>query len=339
MLEFKNSFLQFKQVRSELIFNCKLTEPPYISICIPTYRRPELLGDAIQSVLNQLTDTPYEVVIVDNEQDTVWSSKVDQLLRGLHSPKIRLFRNNENLGMFGNWNRCLELAQGKWVSILNDDDLLAPNFINTVLELIHQYPDARLIQTGFRSFSQAPEEALKNLLQKEEVKHSRRFSFVQLSLGNPRAGCLATVYDRETAIRIGGFNPDHFPTADVIFNMRFLREQGDAYETNMSCALYRIQENESQKPHVLAGFIKNDFLMRLEASKYFKVPLLMRVYARIILTSQLNYLQYTWQAKIDRDLLPIEIQKYIFRSKPAWIISKILTKILYKIIQTIEDKR
>ena len=339
MLEFKNSFLQFQQVRSELIFDCKLTEPPYISICIPTYRRPELLSEAIRSALSQITDAPYEIVIVDNEQNAMVSSKVDELLRGLHSPKIRLFRNNQNLGMFGNWNRCLELSQGKWVSILNDDDLLAPNFINTVLDLIHRYPDAKLIQTGFRSFSQAPENALKNLSSKERVEHTSRYSFVQLSLGNPRAGCLATVYDREAAIKIGGFNPDHFPTADVTFNMRFLQEQFAAYETDKPCALYRIQENESQKPHVLAGFIKNDFLMRVEVSRYFRIPLLLQLYARIILTSQLNYLQHTWRSEVDRDLLPTYIQRYIFRSKIAWIASKILTKILYKIILAIEDKR
>lgn len=339
MLGFRNSFSQFKNVRSELIIDSERIEPPYFSICIPTYRRPDLLIEAVLSAVNQHADMPHEIVIVDNEQDVFWSSQVDKLLRGLNAPQVRLFRNSENLGMFGNWNRCLELSQGKWVSILNDDDLLAPNFLSTVLELINQHPEAKLIQTGFRSFSQGSATALNGLLSKEGTNQTNRFGFVQLSLGNPRAGCLATVYDREAAIEIGGFNPEHFPTADVTFNMRFLRTHRSAYETKKPCALYRIQDNESQKPNVLAGFIKNDFLMRLEAAREFRIPFLMKLYARVILSSQLNYLEHTWRAEIDQNLLPTEIWRYVFRSKSAWFASKILTKFLYTIIRAVEEKR
>ena len=339
MFEFKNSFTQFEKIHSKSIIDNDHDEPPFLSILIPTYRRPGLLIESVRSALNQTTDVNYEIVVVDNEQDPQWSSKVDEELRALQSRKVRLFRNNENLGMFGNWNRCIELSRGKWISILNDDDLLASNFLSTSLRLIHQYPEAKLVQTGFASFSQESESALRSLSSKEKMERVSRFSFVQLSLGNPRAGCLATLYDREAAIKLGGFNPEHFPTADVIFNMRFLLAKHIAYETDKPCALYRVQENESQKPQVLAGFIKNDYLMRLEAAELFRFPFFMKIYARIILTSQLNYLEHTWRSRIDRDLLPSQLWRYISRSKSAWLISKIFTKLIYKVIQAVEEKQ
>lgn len=338
MFEFKNSFAKFEQIQSEIVIDNECPHRPIISIVIPTYRRPSLLIEAVRSALNQSTNTHYEVVVVDNEQDMKWSTQVDELLRELNSSKLRLFRNHENLGMFGNWNRCLELARGEWVSILNDDDLLAPDFLANVLRLIQLHPDAKLLQTGFESFSFDAETALRNLAINSIKEREGNFTFVQLSLGNPRAGCLASVYNRKAAIEIGGFNPEHFPTSDVIFNMRFLLEKNIAYGTTKSCALYRVQENESQKPHVLAGFIKNDFAMRLETAAQFKFPFLMKIYARIILTSQLNYLEHTWQTKIDKDLLPVEYWKYISRSKLAWVFSKIFTKLLKTLIQTIEEK-
>ena len=47
---------------------------------------------------------------------------------------IRLIRNQKNIGMFGNWNKCIKEAKGTYVTILNDDDLLNYNFVENLLQ-------------------------------------------------------------------------------------------------------------------------------------------------------------------------------------------------------------
>jgi hypothetical protein len=93
-----------------------------VSICIPVHNGAAFLDAAIESALAQ--SYPHtEVLIVDDcSKDAstaiarVWADR---------SPRIRLVSNDQNLGLVGNWNRCIELAQGDWIKFLFQDDLLA----------------------------------------------------------------------------------------------------------------------------------------------------------------------------------------------------------------------
>jgi len=116
----------------------KTPTTPLVSILIPTYRRPALLKKAIASALNQDCQIEYEIIVVDNEQDKAIAAEVDNTVANYCSEKLFLHRNEYNLGAYGNWNRCVELAKGKWVTILNDDDILLPDFLTTVTPYIKE---------------------------------------------------------------------------------------------------------------------------------------------------------------------------------------------------------
>lgn len=96
-------------------------DTPKISICIPTYNRSDLLRKTLVSVSKQ-TAKPYEVMVIDNcsEDDT---EAVVKSFRG-----ILYYRNDYNLGVAGNWNRCIKLASGDFLNILHSDDLISPNW-------------------------------------------------------------------------------------------------------------------------------------------------------------------------------------------------------------------
>ncbi|HEY9106437.1 MAG TPA: glycosyltransferase family 2 protein [Roseateles sp.] len=92
---------------------------PLVSVCIPTYRGGAYLAAAIESVLKQsLTDL--ELIVVDDQSP----DDTEAIVRGFDDPRLRYVRNERNLGPQGNWNRCLELATGKYFKLLPHDDLL-----------------------------------------------------------------------------------------------------------------------------------------------------------------------------------------------------------------------
>jgi len=93
---------------------------PIVSVCIPCYRGAAHLAAAIESVLAQ-TLTDFELIVVDDHSpdDTV------ALMHTFSDPRIRFLVNPVNLGPDGNWNRCLELARGRYFKLLPQDDLLA----------------------------------------------------------------------------------------------------------------------------------------------------------------------------------------------------------------------
>jgi len=107
-----------------------------ISICIPTYQRPDLLCQTIASCLDQ-TYSDIEIVICDDSKDDA----SDQMVRGLNEEKIRYYRNQPSLGQARNVNRLFDLARGDRLVLLHDDDLLLPNAVQAMSDCWVDHPD------------------------------------------------------------------------------------------------------------------------------------------------------------------------------------------------------
>ena len=92
-------------------------EDPLLSIVIPTYKRVNGAISAIKSVLVN-TDIVYEIVVINN--DPLTDNAIEKFVKNKGS-NISYYIN-KNLGMFGNWNKGISLAKGKYITILHDDD-------------------------------------------------------------------------------------------------------------------------------------------------------------------------------------------------------------------------
>jgi len=103
---------------------------PLVSICIPTYECEKTIIESIKSALNQ-TYKNIEIIIVDNCS----SDKTYDLLKTFNDPRIKLYRNNNNLGMCENWNECLKYAKGDYIQYLHGDDILFPYCIEKKVSL------------------------------------------------------------------------------------------------------------------------------------------------------------------------------------------------------------
>jgi len=99
---------------------------PKVSILIPAFNREQFLAECIQSALDQ-TFTDFEIVISDNAStDKSWEicesfAKKDS--------RIRIFRNETNIGPLMNWLHCVRNARGQYIKILFSDDLMFPEFL------------------------------------------------------------------------------------------------------------------------------------------------------------------------------------------------------------------
>jgi hypothetical protein len=105
-------------------------QSPAVSICIPTYNGAEYLRACIDSALAQ-TYEDFELLIVDDGS----RDETLEIVRSYSDPRIRLRINTTNLGLVGNWARCIELAQGHWVKFLFQDDTLAPTCLAKMLAI------------------------------------------------------------------------------------------------------------------------------------------------------------------------------------------------------------
>ena len=118
---------------------------PFVSICIPTYNRAGIVGDAIRSALSQ-TYPALEVLVVDNAS----SDNTAEVVALFKDTRLRFVRNEENLGLFGNFNRCIELARGEIIHILNSDDIIQQGFTQACVDLLMAHPEVAMTFTPAR---------------------------------------------------------------------------------------------------------------------------------------------------------------------------------------------
>jgi glycosyltransferase involved in cell wall biosynthesis len=107
---------------------------PLVSILIPVYNRAHLIEETVHSALVQ-TYEPIEVVVVDNAStDSTWD-----ILQNLAKSdrRLRIFRNDSNIGPVRNWKRCAEEAKGELSKILFSDDTLNVDCIAKMAERIN----------------------------------------------------------------------------------------------------------------------------------------------------------------------------------------------------------
>lgn len=111
-----------------------------VTIAIPTLNGAEYIKEAITSVLNQ-TYQGFELLIVDNHS----TDQTKNIIKNIKDPRIRYVRNKKQIDIISNWNRCLALANGKYLLILGDDDVIYPNFLRDTVKILDKYPDVGFV--------------------------------------------------------------------------------------------------------------------------------------------------------------------------------------------------
>lgn len=306
-LAYRDAFSDHRQVPSiPIVLGDRSTEP-LVTIAIPTFRRPQLLKEAIASVLSQRTSVPFEVVVVDNDPDEIAGQQTQSLIEEFRSERLHYFRNRDNIGMFGNWNRCLTLGRGEWISILNDDDWLEPGYLEQTISEISRRPGIDLLAVGFnikdmrRQGAQSPWYFLRKPLGRLAValgRRSRRLTIADYFFSNPHVGSLGVLFKRQLGISLGGFRPEQFPTADNWFFVRFAAEFR-SYMLNRRLACYRVHENESVKPEVLGRFVEDGLRMRaLLNERFFQGSTILDGYSVVFSKYQALGLRAFWTREI-----------------------------------------
>lgn len=115
-----------------------------IDIFVPFWGDPALLRETVESVLKQDSDQWFLTVLDDAYPDT----SVPEWFAGLNHPQVRYIRNEKNVGIVGNYRKCLASASRELVMLLGCDDVLLPNYVSTVLKAHERFPQAAIIQPG-----------------------------------------------------------------------------------------------------------------------------------------------------------------------------------------------
>ena len=112
---------------------------PLVTVVIPTFSRPEMLREAIDSVIRQSYDE-IELIISDDSPDTATEELMSTYLSTSRIGKLVYRRNIPSLGAARNFAESVATASGKYVNLLMDDDRLLPTMIETMVALMEGSP-------------------------------------------------------------------------------------------------------------------------------------------------------------------------------------------------------
>ena len=199
---------------------------PLLSVCIPTYGRPQLLERALRSVVErgQTESDRVEVLVSDNSPDLNEALAL-KWLSTWRGPTLYV-PNRPDLGAIANFNQCIARASGKFVLLLHDDDFLLAGGLEAVVEALEWVEDGdrallfgvavvdldghvRRRQEFRRDVRLAPEPALRRLLSDS--------SFVRVP---------AIVFRRDTLEEIGGFDESVGNPTDFDLLIRLFARHG-----------------------------------------------------------------------------------------------------------------
>lgn len=204
------------------------------SVMIPTFNSASTVAETLTSVLAQASGCgSMQVAVVDNAStdDTL---KVVEQVASAHGASIEVVRNSMNVGMAGNWTKCVEHARGEWVLILHADDYVAPGFFAAVEAALTECPDADMcvVRSLIVDAQGQPERLARRL-----HKTGEELSIWDLAYGNEYY-TPGVVVRRSAYERVGGFSPALAYVPDGEMWLRVLA-QGKGVYVNEPLARYR----------------------------------------------------------------------------------------------------
>ena len=104
-----------------------------VSVVMPAYNCAASIGDSIESVLCQ--DVPLELIVVnDRSPDDLDAAMAKYLM----DERVVYVTNEKNMGAALSRNRAMDMARGKYIAVLDSDDIWLPGKLKKQLEVLEQ---------------------------------------------------------------------------------------------------------------------------------------------------------------------------------------------------------
>jgi glycosyltransferase involved in cell wall biosynthesis len=228
-----------------------MSSPPFFTVAIPTYKRPESLARAINGVLSQ-SFTDLELIIGDNCP----TDETRDVVNAVYDPRLRHIQHAENIGALANFHHLAKAAKGRYFVLHQDDDALHRDFLKRCHEQVADKPKVVMYAStwwrgnsskGFRSelmgnLDGRPEGS--HLVDEPSILDGRRmavsllFSFY---FAHPTIALRTDIVDA-----IGGYCTQDYCVSDVVTEARVLCHGDLVYDPRPGGIFYDHAGNASR---------------------------------------------------------------------------------------------
>ena len=195
-----------------------------VSIITPLFNSRKTIKETFNSVLFQ-SFTKWEWIVVDDCSTDGSFDYIYELAKG--DSRINIFKTSKNSGTASARNIGLKHASGRYITFLDSDDLLDPNYLECQLEFMKEH--GPLISAGYR---RKAKHTCTDFFVPDEVNYKKALK------GNPLS-CLTTMYDKSVIGEVF-FPEDIDKPEDYVFWLNILRNGFKARGNPVVLATYNI---------------------------------------------------------------------------------------------------
>jgi len=147
-----------------------INKNPKVTVLMPVYNGEKYLREAIESILNQ-TFTDFEFLIVNDGS----TDKSEEIINSYKDSRIRLVNNEMNKGVVFSLNKGLDLAKGKYVVRMDNDDISLPKRLETQVEFMKKHPEIGVAGAWAKTIGNKNKKYIKTYFNIEKIKANLLF--------------------------------------------------------------------------------------------------------------------------------------------------------------------
>lgn len=208
---------------------------PLVSVVIPAYNAERTIRTTLISVLRQ-TASDFEVIVVDDGS----TDGTSEIAGSLGDPRVRVL-HQRNAGHASARNTGIADAHGKYVAVVDADDVWLPQKLERQLAVFHSQPHVRALHAS----AVHVDDALRPLFIGRSPDGKNTLLDVLCFRGLP--GFMCTLMAERTCLNeVGGFDPSLIILQDWDLAIR-LAHRGELHSISEPVALYRVHANNQSK--------------------------------------------------------------------------------------------
>lgn len=232
-----------------------------ITVIMGIYNCAETLAESLDSLLAQTYNDWNLVMCDDGSIDETY--EVAEKYRSDYPDKIKLIKNERNMGLNHTLNRCLELADGEYIARQDGDDISLPSRFEKEAAALDAHPEIAVVSTAMSYFDENGTWG-----QSHPIEFPQNNNFID---GTPFCHAPAMVR-REAYMKVGGYTVDkkllRVEDYDLWVKMYALRYRG----MNLSEPLYAMRDDRNAYARRKFKYRINEFHVRIKAAKMLKLP-------------------------------------------------------------------
>ncbi len=204
-----------------------ISDEELVSICIATYNGGKFIREALESIKSQ-SYRNIEVVVTDD------CSSDDTLDICGEYDFVTAYRNKKRLGLVDNWNSAVSKSSGKYIKLMGQDDVLAPDSVKIQVEALKNTPGATLSIGRSGVISEKSEPLMtRSIANKDFVMDGTKFAKKALWTRNIYCEPVNAMYTAEAAERAGTYNREFIYVPDWDYAIELSLQGKVCYSASM----------------------------------------------------------------------------------------------------------